>query len=182
MLCNGDEFQRFVSTNLLIVILLVMQIARLIKTTSTNFGRIDCVTSRKNICENTKRSQANREAKIYRFISHIKGPLFRSLLFFSARSHAVQKYCTDGQHFVTKNRLFFGIVYAFGARTYSVVTSFRVLVDSTLGHKTSLLPLHKPIFSETISGQRCTVLDKKKKEKTTLFLWLELTRQATLCS
>ena len=31
MLCNREEFQRFVSTNLLFVILLVMQIARLIK-------------------------------------------------------------------------------------------------------------------------------------------------------
>ncbi|XP_074636230.1 uncharacterized protein LOC141894462 [Acropora palmata] len=40
--------------------LYVMQIARLIK---TKLGRIDCVTSRKNICDNTKRSQANREAK-----------------------------------------------------------------------------------------------------------------------
>ena len=38
-------------------------------------------------------------------------------------------------------------------------------------------------FSETISGQRSTVLDlKKEKKKPTLFLWLELTRQATLCS
>ena len=89
MLCNREEFQRFVSTNILFVILLVMQIARLIETTRTKLGRIDCVTSRKNICENTKRSQTNREAKIYRFISHIKGPLFRSLLLFSARSHAV---------------------------------------------------------------------------------------------
>ena len=53
-----------------------MPIARLIKTTRTKLGRIDCVTSPKNICENTKRSQANREAKIYRFISHTKGPLF----------------------------------------------------------------------------------------------------------
>ena len=89
MLCNREEFQRFVSTNILLVILLVMQIARLIETTRTKLGRIDCVTSRKNICENTKRSQTNREAKIYRFISNIKGPLFRSLLLFSARSHAV---------------------------------------------------------------------------------------------
>ena len=37
-----------------------------------------------------------------------------------------------------KNRLFFGIVYGYGARTYSVVTSFGVFVDSTQGHKTTL--------------------------------------------
>ena len=36
------------------------------------------------------------------------------------------------------------------------------------------------LFSETISGQRSTVLDlKKEKRKPTLFLWLELTRQAS---
>ena len=36
------------------------------------------------------------------------------------------------------------------------------------------------LFSETISGQRSTVLDlKKEKKKPTLFLWLELTRQAS---
>ena len=119
-----------------------MQIARLIKTTRTKFGRIDCVTSRKNICENTKRSQANREAKIYRFISHTKGPLFRSLLLFRARSHAAYKYCTDGEHFVT----IFRYCIAYGTRTFSVVTSFGVLVDSTQGHKTTLLPLHRPFL------------------------------------
>ena len=45
-----------------------------------------------------------------------------------------------------KNRLFFGIVYGYGARTYSVVTSFGVFVDSTQGHKTTLLPLHRPFL------------------------------------
>ena len=89
MLCHREEFQRFVSTNLLFLILLVMQIARLNKTTSIKLGRIDCVNSGKNICENTRGRRQTEKRKIYRFISHIKGPLFHSLLLFSARSNAV---------------------------------------------------------------------------------------------
>ena len=49
---------------------------------------------------------------------------------------------TDGEHFFT----IFRCCIADGARMYSVVTTFGVLVDSTQGHKTTFLPLHGPFL------------------------------------
>ena len=64
-----------------------------------------------------------------------------------------------------KNRLFFGIVYGYGARTYSVVTSFGVFVDSTQGHKTTLLPLHRPFLWDYIRPALYSFRFKKKKKR-----------------
>ena len=65
-----------------------------------------------------------------------------------------------------KNRLFFGIVYGYGARTprtrWSPHSGFLLIVL----RDTKQLYFHFiGLFSETISGQRCTVLDLKKKKK-----------------
>ena len=64
-----------------------------------------------------------------------------------------------------KNRLFFGIVYGYGARTYSVVTSFGVFVDSTQGHKTTLLPLHRPFLWDYIRPALYSFRFKKGKKR-----------------
>ena len=156
------NFKSFVHTNLLFFVLLVMRISWLIKTSGTpQLGRIDCVTSRKNVCENTKRSQANREAKTYRFITSIlKGP-FSVPCYFLAPDHMPRR-STDGEHFFT----IFRYCIAYGTLTYSVVSTFGVLVDSTQGHKTTLLPLHGPFIWDYIR----TALNsfrflKKNKEK-----------------
>ena len=122
-----------------------MQIARLNKTTSIKLGRIDCVNSGKNICENTRGHRQTEKRKIYRFISHIKGPSI-PCYFLAPDQMLCRSTVLMGGILSPKNRLFFGIVYGYGARTYSVVTSFGVFVDSTQGHKTTLLPLHRPFL------------------------------------
>ena len=131
-----------------------MQIARLIKTTRTRLGRIDCVTSQKNICANTKKSQANREAKIYRFISHIKGP-FSVPCYFLAPDHMLRRSTVL---MVSILSLFFGIVLhtALACTRWSPHSGFWLIVL----RGTKQLHFHFiGLFSETISSQCCIVLD-----------------------
>ena len=61
--------------------------------------------------------------------------------------------------------LFFGIVYAYRARTYSVVTSLGVLVDSIQGHKITLLPLYRPFLWDHIRPAQYSFRFKKKKKQ-----------------
>ena len=72
--------------------------------------------------------------------------------------------------------LFFGIVYAYRARTYSVVTSFGVLVDSTQGHKTTLLPLYRPFLWDYIRPALYSFRLKKQTNKENhviLMAWID---------
>ena len=141
-----------------------MQIARLIKTTRTKLGRTDCVISWKDICENTKRSQANRKQRSEDL--SIYQPYLKALCsvpcYFLAPDHMP---CRSTLLMVSILSLFFGIVYAYGSRTYSVVTSFGVLVDSTQGNKTTLLPLHRPFLWDYLRPALYSFRLKKKKKR-----------------
>ena len=133
-----------------------MQIVRLIKTTRTKLERINCVPSRKNICENTKKSLANREAKIYRFISHIKG-LFSVLCYFLAPDHMLRRSTVL---MVSILSLFLGVVLrtALARTQWSPHSGFWLIV---LWGTKQLYFHFIGLFSETLSSQRCTVLDLK---------------------
>ena len=140
-----------------------MQIARLIKTTWTKLGRKDCATSRKNICENTKRSQANREAKIYRFISHIK--YLRPFVPFPVTFQCQITCREEVLYWWSAFCHYFSVLYmhtALARTRWSPHSGFWLIVL----RGTKQLYFHFiGLFSETISGQRCTVLDQKEKKQ-----------------
>ena len=135
-----------------------MQIARLIKTTRTKLGRIDCVTSRKKSCE-----RGHRQTEKRRFIdlSAILKALCYVPCYFLAPDHIPRRSTVL---MVSILSLFFGIVLhtALARTRWSPHSGFWLIVL----RGTKQLYFHFiGLFSETISGQRCTVLDLKKKRK-----------------
>ena len=125
-----------------------MQIARLIKTTRTKLGRIDCMTSRKNICENT-------EKRRFIDLSAILKALCSVPCNFLAPDHMPRRSTVL---MVSILSLFFGIVLhtALARTRWSPHSGFWLIV--LRGTKQLYFPFIG-LFSETISGQRCTVLD-----------------------